>query len=520
MVMRARLYKTIIFLSAILLVNGCSPDIGGETQKAGRKPAIGPDYTDITIPPNIAPMNFKILEEGKYFIVTANSPSGKNNLKIRSRDGIIRFPEKSWKKLLGNSKGDQITFTVYSTVNGSRVPVQYDQFFMSVAKEPVDPYLAYRLLYPGYYSWSNIKIVQRCLENFNESSLIENQLIEKNCINCHSFSSRRSDRFMIHMRGSLGGTYFIDGKTISRVDPKIDGMPGGATYPSWHPAGRFIAFSSNQVRQSFYSVPEKTIEVFDLVSSIVLYDTKENETFMLHEKDTVKYLSTFPSWSPDGKYLYYCRAEQHISASDPTLEQIMSTHYNIVRKAFFEETRTFGETEMVYDASSLNKSASFPRISPDGRFLVFTLHDYGTFPIWHREADLWIIDLKNGQSRRMDINSDRTESYHTWSSNGRWLVFSSKRLDGRSARPFFTYIDSLGNQKKEFVLPQKDPDLYNRMLESFNIPEFVDGRIEFGPKDFEKAAKGKLLKANPGDKSAPPEKQQTYELKINERPIH
>jgi hypothetical protein len=518
--MRTRPYITLLFLFVIVLLNGCAPTIGDNTSKAGRKPLIGPDYTDITIPPNIAPMNFKVQEEGKYFIVVAKPTSGNYDLKIRSRDGIIRFPEKSWKKLLDNSKGDKITFTIYSILDGSKVPVQYDQFFMSVAGEPVDPYLAYRLLYPGYYSWSNIRIVQRCLENFNESSLIENQLIEKNCINCHSFSDRRSDRFMIHMRGSLGGTYVIDGKTISRVDPKIDAMPGGATYPSWHPAGRFIAFSSNQVRQSFYSVPEKTIEVFDLVSSLVMYDTKENETFLLTEKDTVKYLATFPSWSADGKYLYYCRAEQHISASDPSLEQIMSTHYNIVRKAFFEDTRTFGETEIVYDASSINKSASFPRISPDGKYLVFTLHDYGTFPIWHREADLWMIDLKSGHSHRMDLNSDRTESYHTWSSNGRWLVFSSKRIDGRSARPFIAYVDSLGNLGKEFVLPQKDPELYNRMLESFNIPEFVDGRIELGPKDFEKATKENLLKAKPGDKTKSPVKQDVYQLKINERPIH
>ena len=73
---------------------------------------------------------------------------------------------------------------------------------------------------------------------------------------------------MIHVRGSLGGTYFVEDGKITRTDPKIDAMPGSATYPSWHPGGRFLAFSSNQVKQSFYSQSEKNIEVFDLSSSL------------------------------------------------------------------------------------------------------------------------------------------------------------------------------------------------------------------------------------------------------------
>jgi dipeptidyl aminopeptidase/acylaminoacyl peptidase len=198
----------------------------------------------------------------------------------------------------------------------------------------------------------------------------------------------------------------------------------------------------------------------------------------------------------------------------------MMTHYDLVRKSFDAGSRSFGETEIVFNASAINKSASFPRISPDGRYLVFTLHDYGTFPIWHNEADLWMLDMQSKEAGKMSLNSNRTESYHTWSSNGRWLVFSSKRIDGRSARPYFSYIDSLGNQKKEFVLPQKDPELYNRMLESFNIPEFVTGRIRVGPRDFEKATKLQPEKAKSGTKGEQAERAKVYELKINERPIH
>ena len=341
---------------------------------------------------------------------------------------------------------------------------------------------------------------------------------------CHSFNNNSSDRFLLHIRGSKGGTYFVDNGEITRTDPKIESMPGGATYPSWHPGGRFVAFSSNQVRQSFYSVPEKNIEVFDLVSSLILYDREKNEVININDNDTSEVQMTFPSWSPDGNYIYYCRATQKISFDSPEMDQIFNTHYNLARKPFDPETRTFGETEIVFDAASRGKSVSFPRISPDGRFVVITLADYGTFPVWHQEADLYMIDLQKGSVDSMSVNSSRTESYHTWSENGRWLVFSSRRLDGRSGRPYFAYIHPDGRHEKEFVLPQRDPSHYDRMLQSFNIPEFVNGKIKIGPRDLAAASLKEPLKAKPGmPEDAKPfanGSQENPQNKDNQRSIH
>lgn len=518
-----QLHSLVILITGILLCISCSNEISDNIRIAGHKPAIEPDYADVTIPPNIAPMNFAIRETGSYFRITATSETG-NSIHLKSSDGIVRFPEKSWKKFVSNSRGSKIKIQVYYAKEGRKIIEGFEPFFMNVSDETIDPYLAYRLLYPGYYSWSHIRIMQRSLESFREEPLFDNQIMEKNCANCHSFNQNKADRFLIHIRGSLGGTYFVEDGRITRTDPKIDAMPGSATYPSWHPDGRFVAFSSNQVRQSFYSIPEKNIEVFDLVSSLILYDRKNNEIISVTDKDTTKYLQTFPSWSPDGKYLYFCRALPHKSSSSPDFEDIVNTHYNLARKSFDPDTRSFGETEIIFDASGINKSASFPRISPDGKYLVFTLHDYGTFPIWHREADLYLLVMETGKSGKMSLNSDETESYHTWSLNSRWLVFSSKRLDGRSARPFIAHIDSLGNQGKPFVLPQKDPLLYGRMQESFNIPEFVNGRIKLDPRDFADASRQEALKPVSGIKSGNVSGQkvnkQDAALKENERTIH
>jgi len=478
----------LVLIMEMFFLGGCKTDTYENITSLGREPAIEPDYSGVTIPPNIAPMNFTISEDGKLFNIRATSPNG-TNLSVKSSDGSVCFPVKDWKKLLKDSEGGKIEIVVVSENDGKKV-TKYNPIYMNVANETVDPYICYRLLYPGYKYWVEMKIVQRSLEDFKETSLFENQLLEDNCVNCHSFQQNNPDRFLLHVRGSLGGTYFVDGKKVTRVALKTPNMPVNAVYPAWHPSGRFVAFSSNKTVQTFHMRPEKNIEVFDLFSSLVIYDVEKNEMFACPEKDTVKYMETFPGWSPDGKYLYYCRTRQ--VKPDTDYRQVK---YDLVRKSFDQVSGLFGETELVFDALTINKSVSFPTISPDGQYLVFTLHDYGTFSIWHKEADLYLLNLQNNKVDKMSLNSSETESWHSWSSNSKWLVFSSKRGDGLTARPYFSYIGSSDKVGKPFILPQKDPALYQRLAKTFNRPEFITGKIKIGPRDFARASKKDPLKA-------------------------
>jgi len=477
----------IVFVSLTLFC--CNTQTTENIQRKGCKPEIEPDYSEVTIPPNIAPMNFFINEDRKRFKIVATDPFERIKIQILSGTGIIRFPEKPWKKLVAFSRGDKIKIKVCSLDEKNSILEEYDPIYMHVSNEVIDPYLIYRLIYPGYYTWSKIKIVQRSNESFNEGSIIENQILENSCINCHAFRQNDPENFLIHMRGQRDGTYFIDGGNITRSNLKIESNPNGAAYPSWHPDGKLIAFSSNQVRQSFYAQPGKSIEVYDQSSALILFDKETNEIKKITESDTILYFDTFPAWSPDGKYLYFCRTNRDSSISNPTTNDINGTFYSLVRKPFYKESKSFGETEIVIDAEERKISISFPRISPDGKYLVFTLHDYGTFPVWHKEADLYILNLQTGDYREMNINSDESESYHSWSANGKWLVFSSKRTDGRCSRPYFAYVNSWDSIGKPFVLPQKDPDRYKKMPESFNIPEFSKAKINLRPRDFEVASK-------------------------------
>jgi hypothetical protein len=485
-------FRISVFIIITYFVVSCKTDNYNDISGIGREPVIEPDYSGVTIPPNIAPMNFIILEDGQSFKIRVTTSNG-FKLIIKSSDGIVRFPQRSWEKLLEGARENKIEIEVFSEDKEGKVN-KYNPIYMNVAKELIDPYLCYRLIYPGYESWIEMKIVQRSIEDFKERSVFENQLLNNNCVNCHSFVKNDPGRFMVHVRGSLGGTYFVDGEKVTRAALQTKNMPANAVYPSWHPSGKYVAYSSNIVMQSFHMRSEKNIEVYDQSASLVIYNVEKNEMQACGEKDTIKIMDTFPYWSPDGKYLYFCRTNQIKGAYD-----IKQVKYNLVRKSFDQESGIFGKTEVVFDADAINKSVSFPVVSPDNQYLVFTLHNYGTFSIWHKEADLYLLDLQSGKVDPMSLNSSETESYHSWSSNGRWLVFSSKRGDGLTARPYFSYFGSPVNVGKPFVLPQKDPTLYKRFEKTFNRPEFIKGKINVGPRDFDRASKREVKKAKWGD---------------------
>ncbi|MCX6235989.1 MAG: hypothetical protein NTY07_00295 [Bacteroidia bacterium] len=467
---------------------GCNYQPDGKIISIEKKAVLEPDYSEVTIPPNIAPLNFVIKEPGSAYFVRFTTETG-TEIEISSRDGKILIPEKKWRKMLQNNIGKEFKVETYTRDQEGKWS-KFNTLTNKIAPEPIDSYLYYRLVFPGYESWSELSINYRNLENFKTKSLIENSVADDNCVNCHAFNNGKTDDFLFHMRGSLGGTYFYSKGEFRKTNLKTKEMKNGAVYPRWHPSGKFVAFSSNKITQRFHAADNKKVEVTDLESSLVLYDVVKNEIMDIKLANRDKFMDTYPEWSPDGKYLYFCRAAQIDKTYDYKLIK-----YNLYRVSFDSDKRIFGEVELVFDALRLNKSISFPRISPDGRFLVLTVADYGCFPIWHKEADLYSIDLENFKASRLDLNSEYTDSYHSWSSNSKWLVFSSKRGDGLTARPYIAYIEGNGVSNKPFILPQEDPEFYQQFLKSFNIPEFSTFEINLNPGVIRKLAMTEAIPA-------------------------
>jgi dipeptidyl aminopeptidase/acylaminoacyl peptidase len=238
------------------------------------------------------------------------------------------------------------------------------------------------------------------------------------------------------------------------------------------------------------------VEVVDEASDVVVYDVNAHEIVTSDVLSSEESFETFPTFSPDGRSLFFCSAE----AVEPMPAKFREAKYSLCRVDFNPEDCLFGtKVDTLYNARMEGRSVSFPRISPDGRFLVFALSEYGNFSIWHKDADLYSVDLKTGEISSMEaLNSDDVESYHSWSGNSRWLVFSSRRDDGLYTKPYFSYIDEEGKAHKPFLLPQKNPrKYYDSQMYAYNIPEFVSGRVKLTGSeiaDFARTGESRKLK--------------------------
>lgn len=462
--------RTLYAVLAALALAACAPEERNAVAD-GKLPDIYPDYVGVTIPVGIAPLDFS-LRGAEAVSVQLAAPDG---TVLRSTGkGATRFPARRWAQLVAGSAGDSLTVTVSGRFDGQWR--RFAPFGIYVSPDAIDYGLAYRMLEPGYEIYSFMGIYERELGSFRQRALLENTQFD-GCVNCHAFNRGDPAAMSLHIRGAHGATLLARDGALTAFNTKTDSTLGSCVYPYWHPAGRYIAYSTNSTRQSFHVQPDKLIEVFDLASDVQIYDTQANEVITAPQLKQPDVWETFPAFSPDGRTLYYTAA---VRVDIP--DGLPQSRYNLMKVSFDPETGTIGrDVEMLIDAFALSKSVCFPRPSYDGRYLMYTLCDYGTFPIWHHESDLWLLDLQTGETRPVDgANSADTDSYHSWSSNSRWIVFSSRRDDGLFTRLYIAHIDADGVAGKPFMLPQRDPQQYYAdLFRSYNVPEFITGPVRF-----------------------------------------
>jgi Flp pilus assembly protein TadD len=187
--------------------------------------------------------------------------------------------------------------------------------------------------------------------------------------------------------------------------------------------------------------------------------------------DDTRYVHANAVWSPDGKYLVFARAQAQDAypggsqlaqfANDPKETQIK---YDLYRIPFNEGKG--GKAEPIVGASHNGMSNSFPKVSPDGRWIVFVKARNGL--LMRPDGQLYIVPAKGGVARRMKCNTSLMNSWHSFSPNGRWLVFSSKSRSPYT-QMFLTHIDESGNDTPAILI--ENATAANRAV---NIPEFVN----------------------------------------------
>ncbi len=478
---KSTLWRSLSFVWCLLLLTACTGNVPIDRYLA-TQPPIWPDYTEVTLPPNLAPPCFSLPDSCGATRLSALFKAGNDSLWVKESKGQIAISPSKWRRLIKASS--DISVRLQAQIAGEKVA--YAPFHLYIAPERIDPYIAYRLIEPGYETWGEMGIYQRCLENYKETPILTNQLTGFGCMNCHSFCNRQPDKMLFHLRADYAGTYLLEGNAVKKLNTKTPQTISALVYPSWHPSGDYVAFSVNDTKQLFHTTDLNRIEVFDYASDVVVYDVQRDEIVTSPLLSSAAAFETFPTFSPDGKTLYFCSAD-----SLPMPDCYDRVRYSLCAISYDAETRTFGTcVDTLYNARSEGRSVSFPRVSPDGRFLMFTLASYGNFSIWHKDADLYLVDLRTDSIRPMTIlNSDDVDSYHSWSGNSRWVIFSSRRIDGLYTRPYIAYIDGEGNARKPFLLPQKGKDYYTFLMKSYNIPEFIEGKVKVDAYTLSRTAK-------------------------------
>ena len=279
---------------------------------------------------------------------------------------------------------------------------------------------------------------------------------------------------MFYLRGTGGGAILNRDGKLRKLNLRDSLMISSTVYGELHPSGRWGVFSTNIIIPGFHTEGTSRMEIFDTASDLVVADFDANRMITTPAFAREDAWETFPAFSADGKWVYYCVAD---TVALPM--RVKDLHYSLVRTAFNGDG-TLGPQVDTIRSASVGGSVCHPKVSPDDRWLLYTVADYGTFPIWHEECHLELMDLSTGLVvPTEELHADRSDTYHCWSSDGRWIVFASKRGDGQYGKPYFCHIDSQGAVSKPFVLPQKDPFFYDFNLKSFNIPDLSDSPVPF-----------------------------------------
>jgi tetratricopeptide (TPR) repeat protein len=309
------------------------------------------------------------------------------------------------------------------------------------------------------------------------------------CGNCHSFADNGSVLGLDVDYGNDKGAYAIlpvsthmvmnDEKIITWADYKReDGELTFGLLSRVSPTGRYVV-STVKDRSVFVALPDLMISqlFFPIKGILVIYD-RESKTFApLPGADDPHYVQTNAVWSPDGNTLVFAKAPAHhaerldqqnnalVDAKDVpefTVDK-QPFRYDLYRIPFNDGKG--GTPEPLQGASNNGMSNYFPKFSPDGRWIVFCKSK--SYMLLQPDSELYIVPAEGGVARRLRYNTARMNSWHSWSSNSRWLVFSSK-VNGPYTQLFLTHIDADGNDSPPVLLERfTSPD------RAANIPEFV-----------------------------------------------
>ena len=427
------------------------------------------------------------------------------NVKVNGNEEIVSesvqyqmwkpTPEQ-WKKIKINSYDNAAVITIIGTDHEEEGRMlSCDSVHIQTSRDSVGASIFYRdVPLPFSYAYKNLDMIRWRL---GEVSSVKpaTVVLEKIavCGNCHSFTRDGHTIAMDIDYGNDKGSYIISKikkQTVFSPDKIItwnDYMKEDEEYTfgllsQISPDGRYV-LSTVKDRSIFVPIDDNLSYsqlFFPIKGVLAVYDRRSKKFWSLPGADDKSFVQSNPNWSPDGKYLVFARSKvYHSEKIEKTSSIVLNTE---VASEFIEGRQGFqfdlyriqfnkgkgGKAEPIPGASNNGMSNYFPRISPDGKWIVFT--KARNFMLLQPDSKLYIIPAEGGVAREMNCNTPNMNSWHSWSPNGKWLVFSSK-LFGSYTRLLLTHIDEDGNDSPPVFLEYLI--IGNRAA---NIPEFVNIR--------------------------------------------
>lgn len=409
---------------------------------------------------------------------------------------------KTWQRMKQHSVLHPAIISILGLGNNSRLPFSSGKVEISTSKDPVGAPIFYRdvPLMPSETEKGVIKplaptaipLIQWRLRSIDQT---ESRVVLKDmhtCANCHSFSGD-GKTFGMDMDGPQNdkGLYAVvplNPQTVIRSQDMISWNPTGDRQFAFNrvgfmsqlsPDGKYVltmVTSAERPSENNYYVANfldyRFLQVFYPTRGVLYwYDRATGGRHPLPGADDPEYVQTNGVWSPDGKWIVFLRARAQnpyppgmaiaTRANDPNEIQIQ---YDLYRVPF--NNGNGGKAEPIAGASANGMSNSFPKVSPDGRWIVFVEAHNGL--LMRPDGKLYIVPFNGGEARLMHANMSPMNSWHSWSPNGRWLVFSSKSR-GPYTRMFLTHVDTDGNDSPPIYID--NPAAANRAV---NLPEFVN----------------------------------------------
>jgi Tol biopolymer transport system component len=301
-------------------------------------------------------------------------------------------------------------------------------------------------------------------------------------MHCHSFSQNNPQKMVFQIRHADYGTptIVVNNGDVQAITTKSHITSGRLSFTSWYPGKDLLAFSMNNFTMLYHTGAKEVRDVFDLSSDIGVYDIARKTLYGSPLLASKEFIETMPEWSVDGKFLYFCRALQ-VQRDD-----YAKLLCDLLRISFDCNNHTFGGLDTILTSQTAGGSITQPRFSPDGKYIAISVSPYSDFPIHQAKSGIYILDIDKKTLQKVDPGNGISDTWHSWSSNGSWMVFSSKRMDGRFTRPYICFVDTNGTPHTPFVLPQKDPDFYASFIQGYTIPELVKGPVNVTSKQVAK----------------------------------